>query len=237
MNTSDKIDLVAPALLKAQTAIPVIRKDSSNPFFKSSYLSLEGLLGAVRGPLAVNGFAIVQSTRDQDDAGMTVVTRLLHTSGQWIESGVRLPLAEPTPQAAGSAFSYGKRYTLEAVLGITGSDDDDGNHATVHQALQPARNTAGVLTSPDTAGGKHVTHTSGTVTVTPPCPKCNKSMWDNRVGKKNPKAPDFKCRDKACDGVIWPPKDAKPVAVPVGPAFDDFPEALLDDDRDSSLPF
>ncbi len=31
-------------------------------------------------------------------------------------------------------------------------------------------------------------------------------MWDNREGKRNPKAPDFKCRDRSCDGVIWPPK-------------------------------
>jgi hypothetical protein len=40
----------------------------------------------------------------------------------------------------------------------------------------------------------------------PPCPSCGGRMWDNRVGKRNPKAPDFKCRDRSCDGVIWPPK-------------------------------
>ena len=47
----------------------------------------------------------------------------------------------------------------------------------------------------------------------PTCPKCNGKVWDNRNGKTNPKAPDFKCRDKKCDGVIWPgqwpPKEAK----------------------------
>lgn len=37
----------------------------------------------------------------------------------------------------------------------------------------------------------------------PSCPNCGGVMWDNRVGKKNPKAPDFKCRDKGCEGVIW----------------------------------
>ena len=42
----------------------------------------------------------------------------------------------------------------------------------------------------------------------PPCPKCGGRMWDNRVGKRNPKAPDFKCRDRSCDGVIWPAKGA-----------------------------
>ena len=35
-------------------------------------------------------------------------------------------------------------------------------------------------------------------------------MWDNRLTKRTPKAPDYKCRDRACDGVIWPPKAPKP---------------------------
>jgi hypothetical protein len=31
-------------------------------------------------------------------------------------------------------------------------------------------------------------------------------MWDNRLSKRNPKAPDYKCRNRSCDGVIWPAK-------------------------------
>ena len=42
----------------------------------------------------------------------------------------------------------------------------------------------------------------------PSCPKCGGRMWDNRLSKRNPKAPDFKCRNRACDGVIWPPRPA-----------------------------
>ena len=38
----------------------------------------------------------------------------------------------------------------------------------------------------------------------PVCPKCGGRMWDNRASKRNPKAPDFKCRDRRCDGVLWP---------------------------------
>jgi hypothetical protein len=62
-------------------------------------------------------------------------------------------------------------------------------------------------------------------------------MWDNRLSKRNPKAPDFKCRDRSCDGVIWPPRDGKaaargaPATVPAEPeelALDSGP--LGDDD-------
>ncbi len=38
------------------------------------------------------------------------------------------------------------------------------------------------------------------------CPKCGGRMWDNRLTKRNPRAPDFKCRNRSCDGVIWPAK-------------------------------
>lgn len=46
------------------------------------------------------------------------------------------------------------------------------------------------------------------------CPKCGGPTWDNRpkkaAGTFSAKSPDFKCKDKTCDGVIWPDKEAKP---------------------------
>jgi hypothetical protein len=47
------------------------------------------------------------------------------------------------------------------------------------------------------------------------CPVCQGAMWDNRESKTNPKAPDFKCRDRSCSGVYWPgqwPPVEKPLA-------------------------
>ncbi|MCY7378319.1 MAG: hypothetical protein LH467_03150 [Gemmatimonadaceae bacterium] len=38
----------------------------------------------------------------------------------------------------------------------------------------------------------------------PSCPKCGGRVWDNRADKRNPRAPDFKCRARSCDGAIWP---------------------------------
>ena len=50
--------------------------------------------------------------------------------------------------------------------------------------------------------------------ASPSCPVCGGRVWDNRATKRNPRAPDFKCRDRSCDGVIWPPKNG--VSAPVG---------------------
>jgi hypothetical protein len=46
----------------------------------------------------------------------------------------------------------------------------------------------------------------------PSCPKCGGRMWDNRLSKRNPKAPDYKCRNRSCDGVIWPAKGGQRVS-------------------------
>lgn len=78
----------------------------------------------------------------------------------------------------------------------------------------------------------------------PLCPKCGGKMWDNRVNKTNPKAPDYKCRDRNCDGVIWPPKTTEPGAKAKpgresvqGPLHKDEVEDALDMADDDDLPF
>src|SRR5438552_14699066 len=51
------------------------------------------------------------------------------------------------------------------------------------------------------------------VTGNPVCPKCGGPMWDNRDSKRNPRAPDFRCRNRICDGVLWPGQHR--AAVPI----------------------
>jgi hypothetical protein len=66
----------------------------------------------------------------------------------------------------------------------------------------------------------------------PECPECGGGMWDNReperggkgkFAKKTPKAPDFKCRKKDCDGAYWPASGhkAKP-SKPASKADDEY---------------
>jgi len=60
-------------------------------------------------------------------------------------------------------------------------------------------------------------------TAAPQCPRCGSEMWDNRATKKNPRAPDFKCKASGCEGVIWPPREpgAAPVAAKPAGTGDD----------------
>lgn len=42
----------------------------------------------------------------------------------------------------------------------------------------------------------------------PECPECGGPVWDNRSNKRNPKGPDYTCKDKAnCGMVGWENSD------------------------------
>lgn len=70
------------------------------------------------------------------------------------------------------------------------------------------------------------------------CPKCGGEMWDNRATKFNPKAPDFKCKDKTCEGVIWPERDTPRKAKPRAKAKASAPFGGLGQmDEPDELPF
>lgn len=119
---------ITNALVKAQAKFPLIRKEDSNPFFKSKYAGLPSVLEAVLPILNENGIAISQSPiTDGDRIG--VETTLLHVSGESITSKFTLNLAKNDPQGAGSAITYARRYALVSMLGLNVDEDDDGNTA------------------------------------------------------------------------------------------------------------
>lgn len=126
---SDTIGELAAALSSLQTAMKPAAENSVNPHFKSKYADLASCWDAVRPHL--KGLSITQSVAS---AGKTVeiTTLLIHSSGQWLSSTLALEARDPSPQATGSAITYGRRYGFCAALGIS-SGDDDG------EAAQPSR--------------------------------------------------------------------------------------------------
>jgi hypothetical protein len=128
-----------------QKAMKPAIKDATNPAFKSTdkpkgskYADLAAIWEACREPLSANGIFAGQDVTG--DAGTVAVsTRLIHTSGQWVEFGpLVIPLGKHDAQAVGSSCSYGKRYALAAALGVIAEDDDDGN-ASVAAKAQPTQ--------------------------------------------------------------------------------------------------
>ena len=131
MNQSEQINELSKALCTAQSQMTFAKKDSKNPFFKSSYADLSSVWEACREPLTKNGLAVIQTfDSNHDENTVIVVTTLTHSSGQWINSRLKLPLVKKDPQGLGSAITYGRRYSLAAIVGVIADEDDDGNAAT-----------------------------------------------------------------------------------------------------------
>lgn len=146
MNKSDQIDKLAAALVKAHADINAVAKNASNPFFKSKYATLDAVVDAVKKPLLEQGIVVTQGVQDAAE-GVAIETMLLHSSGQWISSTLRLPATKEDAQGYGSAISYGRRYGLMAICNVP-AEDDDGNAAA---ATAPSRITpvAGSLAALD----------------------------------------------------------------------------------------
>ena len=124
MKTSDTIKELSGAFVAAQAELKNAAFDAKNPHFGNRYASLAGMRDGVVEVLSKHGLAIIQGTAF--DSGIaTVNTRLVHKSGEWIESVY--PFAVDKPQAMGSAYTYARRYSLAAICGIASEEDDDAN--------------------------------------------------------------------------------------------------------------
>ena len=128
MNQSESIKNLAAAMAAAQSEMGAAIKGASNPFFKSKYADLGSVIQAVKTPFAAHGLSYVQFPVS-GESSVGVTTRLMHSSGEWLEQDYFIPLGKMDAQAAGSAITYARRYALQSIAGIP-AEDDDGNAAT-----------------------------------------------------------------------------------------------------------
>lgn len=140
MTASAELNELGKALASAQAEMKNAKLNKVNPHFKSKYADLAEIRDTVTPALTKNGIAVVQGT-DATDNGLVVFTRLIHASGQWIES--RFPIPYDKPQTMGSGITYGRRYTLSAVCNIAADEDDDGNAANEKPVMPSVNGTPG----------------------------------------------------------------------------------------------
>lgn len=127
MNQSESIKELATALAKAQGKISHAAKENRNQHFNSKYADLASVLDACREPLSENGLSVCQLPSKSDGAWV-LITRLIHSSGEWIQGEAPILSSKQDAQGFGSGMTYARRYGLASVVGIA-QDDDDGNAA------------------------------------------------------------------------------------------------------------
>lgn len=128
MKSSESIKTIAAAMNAVRKDIKQPVKNAKNPFFKSDYVTLEGVVDAIDKALP-KGFSYTQEVASEGNQ-VSVSTILMSDSGEWIQfEPLTMPVTKNDAQAFGSAETYARRYSLSAVFGVTSDLDDDGNKA------------------------------------------------------------------------------------------------------------
>lgn len=123
MEKSESIKNIAIALCKFSSLVVKIKKTETNPFFKSKYADLSGILDVIKEPLIECELSIVQFPKGK----YGLETMIMHSSGEWMSGEYEMKPTKEDPQNAGSVITYQRRYALGAILGLNIDKDDDGN--------------------------------------------------------------------------------------------------------------
>lgn len=127
MKTSETIDLFAQSFLQAQKELSNLKPEKEGYGYK--YVPLSDLTNSIKPILNSHDLMFIQ-TVSESEKGVSIATRIIHISGQFIEDSFSLP---PTTiknvnevQALGSSITYGRRYALSSMCGIASDEDIDG---------------------------------------------------------------------------------------------------------------
>ena len=143
MNTSQEVKNIYSAIIKARPEIsPIARTKSARNYKYATLDTVIELLSVVLPKYELGWLQSIGTT----DGRPVLVTRIIHTSGEWIED--TLPLIQTKlagganeSQELGASITYFKRYALSAMFGIATDDDTDGV-AEVRERKQLVRATA-----------------------------------------------------------------------------------------------
>jgi hypothetical protein len=169
MRTSEQIHELVAALAKARAAFePITRTKtvqvkSDRGAYTFAYAPLEDILSAVTAALSAQGLVLIGGTDYAPDGSLLVISRLCYSSGQWLECAVNVgrytdERGKVQLQPTGSAMSYGRRYSISALLALAA--DDDGASASgdviTGQTTKPAAPTNGHDPNPERPTEAHI---------------------------------------------------------------------------------
>lgn len=107
----------AKALPKAQAAMDSMEADATNKHLKRDYATIGSALAACMGAYNENGFSVIQIPTVRGSE-VCLTTRLLHDSGEWMESDLLIKPENMTAQKIGTAITYGRRYAIITLAGL-----------------------------------------------------------------------------------------------------------------------
>lgn len=135
--TEDQKVKMFEALSKYYSEVQNPENTTTNTFFKAKYAPLNEVLNTIRPIMGKYGFACTQAT-GVDNGDCFVSTLLTHSSGAYIYyPTLRGKPAKQDIQGVGATLTYLRRFTLNAVAGVAGEVDDDGNAGSTKPQEKP----------------------------------------------------------------------------------------------------
>lgn len=125
-------------LLEFQQRVEAIKKDATNPDFKSNYFDINSLLAEIKPLLSELGLVITQPLSVINGKNV-LKTFIADGEKVLLSSEVLLPEIQD-PQKLGSAITYLRRYSLQSLLALQ-AEDDDGNMASKKVEVKEVVNT------------------------------------------------------------------------------------------------
>lgn len=111
-------------ILKIQSEIGVLVKTETNPFFKSKYMDINGLLEQLLPLLEKHGLLVMQPLQNIDGKPALKTIVIDTKEGKELLQGT-MPLPDlQDPQKMGSAITYYRRYALQSLFLLRAEDDD-----------------------------------------------------------------------------------------------------------------
>lgn len=159
ITTSERIDRIFPAFVKAWNELDGLSSNAKNDHFSSSYTDFGGIVEGIKPVMKKHGLAPFQGGWVDQTGTNVTQTMLIHESGQWIaDSGLRVPVAKDSAHAHGSGLTYEARYGLRRISGVPTGEDDDGNGATMpsNASQEPREATSGEKNTNTAARGSNV---------------------------------------------------------------------------------
>lgn len=172
------------SLAKAQAAMLPAFKTSDNPFFKSKYADFAEIVHASRPALTAHGLSVMQRIILLADGSEALHSVLGHSSGQYIDSVMRIRPAKNDVQALGSYITYLKRYAYAALIGVA-TEDDDGE-AAMARTHEQGSNTANDSNNDNKIDREQLTSLLKLISSLP-----NATVLENNIKKFN-SVTDFK---------------------------------------------
>jgi hypothetical protein len=115
------MDNIYTKIGKIQQEIGKIKKEQTNPFFKSSYFDINQLLDNLLPLLKEEKLTLSQPLTHINER--PAIATIISDGDNKIESVVTLPDIQD-PQKMGSAITYFRRYALQSMFGLQSVDDD-----------------------------------------------------------------------------------------------------------------